>query len=87
MNFKITKDFLLRCTLNREEYEGVRALIWERNQKTLGITSVLAASMGLAFLLLNLITGSGVLLPYLFLFCGSLLVYVLQRLTAGRKMA
>ena len=87
MNFKTTKDFLLCCTLSREEYEGVRPLVWERNRRTLGITSVLAASMGLAFLLLNLLTGSGVLLPYLFLLCGSLLVYVLQRLTAGRKMA
>jgi len=86
MNFKKTKDFLFRCTLSREEYESVRPLVWERNQRTLGITSVLAASMGLAFLLLNLLTGSGVLLPYLFLFCGSLLVYALQRLTAGRKI-
>ena len=87
MNFKTTKDFLLRCTLNREEYEGVRPLVWERNRRTLGITSVLAAFMGLSFLLLNLLTDSGVLLPYLFLFCGSLLVCVLQRLTAGKKMA
>ena len=87
MKFKSLKDFILRCSLGREEYESIRPLVWERNRRTLGITSVLAASMGLAFLLLNLLTGSGVLLPYLFLFCGSLLVYVLQRLTAKKKMA
>ena len=86
MNLKKTKDFFLRCTLNKEEYEDIRPLVWERNIRTLGITSVLAASMGLVFLLVNLLTGSAVLQPYLFLFCGSVLVTVLQRLIAGRKM-
>ena len=67
----------MRCSLCREEYENVRPLVWERNKRTLGITSILAASMGAVLLLVNLLTGSKVLLPYLFVFCGSLLVCVL----------
>jgi len=87
MKLKSLKDFFLRCSLSEEEYGSVHPLVWERNKRTLGITSVLAASMGLMFLLLNLLTGSGVLLPYLFLFCGSFLICLLLRLTAGKKMA
>ena len=67
MKFNSLKDFILRCSLGKEEYDSVRPLVWERNRRTLGITSVLAAFMGLVFLLLNLLTGSAVLLPYLFL--------------------
>ena len=76
----------MRCSLCREEYENVRPLVWERNKRTLGITSILAASMGAVLLLVNLLTGSKVLLPYLFVFCGSLLVCVLQRLTMRKKV-
>ncbi len=76
----------MRCSLCREEYENVRSLVWERNKRTLGITSILAASMGAVLLLVNLLTGSKVLLPYLFVFCGSLLVCVLQRLTMRKKV-
>ena len=77
----------MRCSLCREEYENVRPLVWERNKRTLGITSILAASMGAVLLLVNLLTGSKVLLPYLFVFCGSLLVCVLQRLTMRKKVS
>ena len=87
MKFNSLKDFILRCSLGKEEYDSVRPLVWERNRRTLGITSVLAAFMGLVFLLLNLLTGSAVLLPYLFLLCGSLLVCALLRLTAKKKIA
>ncbi len=76
----------MRCSLCREEYENVKSLVWERNKRTLGITSILAASMGAVLLLVNLLTGSKVLLPYLFVFCGSLLVCVLQRLTMRKKV-
>ncbi len=76
----------MRCSLCREEYENVRPLVWERNKRTLGITSILSASMGAVLLLVNLLTGSKVLLPYLFVFCGSLLVCVLQRLTMRKKV-
>ena len=86
MRLKSLNDFLMRCSLCREEYENVRPLVWERNKRTLGITSILAASMGAVLLLVNLLTGSKVLLPYLFVFCGSLLVCVLQRLTMRKKV-
>ena len=76
----------MRCSLCREEYENVKPLVWERNKRTLGITSILSASMGAVLLLVNLLTGSKVLLPYLFVFCGSLLVCVLQRLTMRKKV-
>jgi len=76
----------MRCSLCREEYENVKSLVWERNKRTLGITSILAASMGAVLLLVNLLTGSKVLLPYLFVFCGSLLVCVMQRLTMRKKV-
>lgn len=87
MRLKSLNDFLMRCSLCREEYENVRPLVWERNKRTLGITSILAASMGAVLLLVNLLTGSKVLLPYLFVFCGSLLVCVLQRLTIRKKVS
>lgn len=87
MRLKSLNDFLMRCSLCREEYENVRPLVWERNKRTLGITSILAASMGAVLLLVNLLTGSRVLLPYLFVFCGSLLVCVLQRLTMRKKVS
>ena len=86
MKLKSLNNFLLRCSLCREEYENVRPLVWERNKRTLGITSILSASMGAVLLLVNLLTGSKVLLPYLFVFCGSLLVCVLQRLTMRKKV-
>ena len=86
MRLKSLNDFLMRCSLCREEYENVRSLVWERNKRTLGITSILSASMGAVLLLVNLLTGSKVLLPYLFVFCGSLLVCVLQRLTMRKKV-
>lgn len=87
MRLKSLNDFLMRCSLCREEYENVRPLVWERNKRTLGITSILSASMGAVLLLVNLLTGSKVLLPYLFVFCGSLLVCVLQRLTIRKKVS
>lgn len=86
MRLKSLNDFLMRCSLCREEYENVKPLVWERNKRTLGITSILSASMGAVLLLVNLLTGSKVLLPYLFVFCGSLLVCVLQRLTMRKKV-
>lgn len=78
------KSFLLYCTLAKDEYDHVRPLVWNRNRRTLKITSLLAAGMGLLFLLFNRLTHSEVWMPYLFLFCGSALVYLLLR-TLERK--
>ncbi|MCR5137855.1 MAG: hypothetical protein K6C12_12350 [Oscillospiraceae bacterium] len=59
----------------------IRPLIWIRNRRTLQITSLLATAMGLLFYLINRLTNSGVLFPYLFLFCSSFLIYLCIRLT------
>ncbi len=50
-----------------------------RNKSTLGITSLLAASMGGLFLIINLISRSSVLLPYAILMLGSALIYSINR--------
>ena len=80
----MTKDTLKRffsyCTLTKDEYDLIRPMIWQRNRRTLQITSILAAAMGLLFYLVNKLTHSEVLLPYLFLFCGSFLIYLFLRL-------
>ena len=73
------KSFFLYCTLSREEYGLIKPLIWMRNKSTLGITSLLAASMGGLFLIINLISRSSVLLPYAILMLGSALIYSLNR--------
>ena len=79
------KRFFLYCTLTRTEYDLIRPLVWRRNRQTLRITSLLSTVMGLLFYLINKLTGSEVLLPYLFLFCGSLLVYMTLRLLRNRE--
>ena len=71
------KSFLLYCGLDREEYDLIRQLIWSRNTATLKITSLLAVGMGLCFLVINIIMNSGVLVPYLFLLCGSLIILMI----------
>ena len=85
----MTKDtlrrFFLYCTLTREEFDLIRPMVWVRNQRTLQITSVLAAAMGLLFYIVNILTHSEVRLPYLFLFCGSLLIYLSLRLMKKRE--
>ena len=73
------KSSFLYCTLSREEYGLIKPLIWMRNKSTLGITSLLAASMGGLFLIINLISRSSVLLPYAILMLGSALIYSLNR--------
>jgi len=78
------KNFLLYSTLSREEYDLVRPMVWARNRRTLRITSVLSAAMGLLFLLVNLLTHTEVWRPYLFLFCGSMAVWLLISLSEKR---
>ncbi len=75
------KRFFLYCTLTADEFHMIRPLIWIRNRRTLQITSLLATAMGLLFYLINRLTNSGVLFPYLFLFCSSFLIYLCIRLT------
>ncbi|MCR5664171.1 MAG: HD domain-containing protein [Oscillospiraceae bacterium] len=81
------KAFFLYCTLSGDEYDSIRPLIWSRNLRILRITSLLAAVMGGLFLLVNLLTRSGVWQPYLLLMLGSailcLLAGILRRKGAG----
>ncbi len=71
------KNFLLYCGVDRENYFPIRPLLWRRNIKLLRITTLLSGGMGLMFLILNLLTHSGVWLPYLVLVCGSLIFLIL----------
>lgn len=73
------KNTLLYASLNKEEFERIRPLVWERNRKVLGITSVLAALMGMIFLAYAMSLNSATWLPYLILMVGSVIVYVLSR--------
>lgn len=74
------KSFLLYCTLSREDFESIQPLIWKRNHNILVVTSTLSAAMGGLFYLVNRLTGAAVTLPYLFLMCGSTLIYLLMLL-------
>ena len=78
------KTFLLHCGLKKEEYNLIRTNIWKRNTRILNLTSVLAAVMGLGFFMFNLLTHSSVLLPYIFLFVGSMIIFVINRLTMDK---
>lgn len=85
MKFDIIRSFFLYCTLKKEEYDFIRPLIWSRNVRTLRITSLLSAGMGGIYLAMNLITRSGMWQPYLFLFCGSIIINLILRLQRGRS--
>ena len=76
--------FLNYCGIEKEDYNVVRPLIWKRNIRTLRITSILAIAMGLLFLAVNILTGTGLWLPYLFLFCGSLVILTILLLLQER---
>ena len=85
MNQINLKQFFLFCGVAEEEYVRIRPQIWERNHRILRVTSVLSGTMGLLFLAVRLLTGSDMWLPYLFLLCGSAVIYLLARLSAGRQ--
>ena len=85
MNTEALKSFFLYCTLTKEEYDFVRPLVYLRNRRTLRITSLLGAGMGLLFFLINWLTHAAVWLPYLFLFCGSSMIYGILRLSEKER--
>lgn len=67
MKKKSFGNFLLFCGLRKDEFLGVRELIWERNLKILKMTSISGVVMGLFFIIFNRLTGSTVFIPCLFL--------------------
>ena len=79
------RSFLLYCTLTKDEYNGIRPRIWRRNMRILRITSILSSCIGGLFLLINLLTHAEVWRPYLFLLCGSLLVFLFLILIDRKK--
>ena len=85
VNINTLKNFFLYCTLTREEFDSIRPEIWDRNRQTLRITSVFAAAMGLLFYLINKLSRSAVIFPYLFLLCGSLLISLSLQITRRMK--
>lgn len=68
------KDFLLFCGLKKDEFIGVREMIWERNIRILKITSISCIIMSVFFLIFNRLIGSEIWIPYLFLAVGSALI-------------
>ncbi len=78
------KNALFYGSIQKSEYDSVKPLVWKRNRRILSITSLLAASMGGAFMVYALLTGAVTWFPYLILLCGSVLVFVLNKLTSNK---
>ena len=78
-------SFLLYCGIGRDDFNLVRPMLWERNILALRITSLLAGGLGLVFLVLNLFLHSGIWVPYLFLLCGSAVIFLLLQWMRGQN--
>ena len=74
------KNVFLYGGISRDEFAQVRALVWGRNRRILGITSMLAAIMGALFLVYALAAKPATWPPYFVLLCGSIAVFMLNRL-------
>lgn len=72
-------DLFLYNGLSKEEYEETKPSIYNRNKRTLNISSMFVSVFAVAFLIINIFTGSANLLPYIFLAVGGLFIYVLNR--------
>ena len=74
------KNFLLYGGTNRENFDTIRPMLWARNVKAITITAFLSGGIGAIFLIMNLILGSSVILPYIFLLCGSVVTLVILKI-------
>ncbi|MBO4501599.1 MAG: HD domain-containing protein [Clostridia bacterium] len=81
---KSVKNFLLFGGTDKENYDSVRDMLWERNVNSIKITALLSGGIGAVFLIMNLIIGSSVLVPYAFLLCGSALTTVILRFVRAK---
>lgn len=71
-------NFFLSCGITSGEFSRIQHLVWKRNRRILRITSSIASVMGLLFFLYTvLITHGDTWLPYLILFIGSSIIFVL----------
>lgn len=82
---KKVKNFLLYCGADKNSYNSVRQMLWVRNIRAMRITAFLSGGIGAVFFAVNLITGSSVLIPYLFLLCGSAVTLTLLYLLGAKK--
>lgn len=77
------RRFLFHCGINKDDFDSIRPLLWDRNVRAIKITALLSGGIGALFLVLNLFLKSGVILPYLFLLCGSaatlILLWLMQK--------
>lgn len=78
-------SILLYGGINRVDFDSVRSMVWRRNLNSLRITASLAAGIGALFLIINRFPGSGNQIPYLVLFCGSVLTLCLLPLLRGKR--
>lgn len=87
MVFDRLKNFLFYAGIGRKEYSTISSMIWRGNIKTLRITSGLAVSIGIVYLIPNLFTQSrpGYWIPYAFLIVGSLMIIGLLFLIRRRR--
>ena len=75
--------------LDRDDFNEIRPLVWQRNLKVLRFTALLAAVLGALFLIINTFLQSGTQVPYLILLGGSLLTLCLLspvRKKGGREI-
>ena len=78
-------SFLHYCGIGKDNFDSVRPMLWERNILALRITALLSGGIGIIFLVLNLLLHSGLWLPYLFLLCGSGVIFLLLQLVRGKN--
>ena len=79
------RSILLYGGIIRVDFDSVRSMVWRRNLNSLRITASLAAGIGALFLIINRFLGSGNQIPYLVLFCGSVLTLCLLPLLRGKR--
>ncbi len=79
------KNAFFYGSIQKSEYDFIKPLVWKRNRRILRITSLLAVSMGALFMIYALITNAVTWFPYLILLCGSIVVFVLNKLTSNSE--
>ena len=74
------KNLMYYCGLTRDEYNDVKSLVMQHNEQTLRITSVFVAIMGIVFLAVNIMLGTDVVFPYVFLLASGVISAALVRI-------
>ena len=69
--------FLLYGNIEKDDFNSVRPMLWDRNIRVLLLTASLSTGLGALFLVINSIMMTGIWFPYLFLLIGSTLTLIL----------